>query len=112
MSISVNVGQDTFSYCLSTSGAYWKVSSASSAKWSGKIGTTVPYTMYSMLFSEAHSAGFSSDDFARVRIPDLDARVYAASMIAKPTRSRIITDDSEPRATVRKSKLGNSIKLF
>lgn len=112
MSISVTIGQDTFSYSSGSSGAYWKVSASTSSKWSAKIGTTVPYSMYSFLFSEANTAGFSNHDFTRVRIPDIDSRVAAAALNVKPVRARIISDDSEPRVTVRKSNLTNSIKLF
>jgi hypothetical protein len=113
MSISVTIDQDTFSYKTINGETSWIVSTGSSNSWKDKVGKTVPYTMFSLLFSMATANGFGSHDFAKIAVPDLDSRVLSAAL-NRVTRSnsRSRSEDDEIKPVSRKSTLRQSIKLF
>jgi len=113
MSISITVDHDTFSYGSINGETGWFVTASNSPSFSSKIGKTVPYTMFTILFSLASEAGFSSDDFAKIAVPDLDSRVLSAAL-NRVTRSnsRSRSEDDEIKPVSRKSPLRQSIKLF
>ena len=108
MSISVTIDHDTFSYETINGETGWFVSAGNSPAWKDKSGKSVPYRMFSLLFSMAAENGFSGDDFAKIRIPDLDSRVANAAVVRV---SRVKSDD-EIMPVSRKSPLRQSIKLF
>ena len=113
MSISVTIDHDTFSYETLNGETGWVVSTGNSNSWKDNVGKSVPYAMFSLLFSMATANGFSSDDFAKIAVPDLESRVLSAAL-NRVTRSnsRSTSEDDEIKPVSRKSPLRQSIKLF
>jgi hypothetical protein len=108
MSISITVDHDTFSYDSINGETGWFVTASNSPSFSAKIGKTVPYTMFASLFALANEAGYTSNDFAKITVPDLESRI---TLSPKPRAVSAHSDDTI-KPVSRKSPLRQSIKLF